>query len=271
MLKPIALIILFLILFFVMIYSLQRNFIYFPSTQTPNPKEFLAENMQQINIPVAVDLTLSSQYKPPLPNKPVILYLHGNAGHIGYRMYLARQFLSAGFGVLLLEYRGYGGNPGKPTESGLYEDGRAAIHYLRQQGIQEHNIVLYGESLGTGVATQLATEFSVCAMVLQSPYTSFTALGRYHYPWLPIPVTDKYDSLSRIQKIHTPILMLHGKLDEVVPYTQGVMLFNMANQPKKWIEYPTKGHHDLWDTHFAMAVINFINEHCPRADSPHPL
>ena len=226
--------------------------------------------MQLIKIPVADDLTLSSWYKPPANNMPVILYLHGNAGHIGYRMYLARHFLAAGFGVLLLEYRGYGGNPGKPTESGLYEDGRAAIHFL-QHGIQENQIVLYGESLGTGIATQLATEFSVCSVVLQSPYTSFTALARYHYFWLPIPVLDKYDSLSRIQKIHVPILMLHGKLDDVVPYSQGLALFSQANQHKKWVEYPTKGHHDLWDTNFAHTVINFINDYCTKPHTSEPL
>ena len=176
-------------------------------------------------------------------------------------MYLAHKFLAAGFGVLLLEYRGYGGNPGKPTELGLYEDARAAMHFLQQQGIPDNNIVLYGESLGTGVATKLATEFPICALVLQSPYTSLSALARCHYG-LPIPLRDKFDSLSRIQKIHVPILMLHGKLDVVVPYSQGLTLFNFANQPKKWIEFPTKGHHDLWDTHFADEVSHFINSSC---------
>jgi fermentation-respiration switch protein FrsA (DUF1100 family) len=89
-----------------------------------------------------------------------------------------------------------------------------------------------------------------------------TALARYHYFWLPIPITDKYDSLSRIQKIHVPVLMLHGQLDEIVPYSQGLTLFNAANQPKKWIDFPTKGHQNLWDEHFARLVIQFINSNC---------
>jgi fermentation-respiration switch protein FrsA (DUF1100 family) len=265
MFKPFLLILLLLILIFALAYSLQRYFIYFPSAEKPNPKDFQAEDMQVIQLTVADGLTLNSWYKPPLDNKPVILYLHGNAGHIGYRMFLARYFLSAGFGVLLLEYRGYGGNPGKPTESGLYQDGRAAIKFLQQRGIQERNIILYGESLGTGVATQLATEFPICALVLQSPYTSLTSLARYHYFGLPMPIIDKFDSLARIQKIHVPILMLHGKLDEIVPYAQGLTLFNQANQPKEWMELPNKGHHDLWDAHFAHAVINFINSYCTHS------
>ncbi|MGM9452026.1 alpha/beta hydrolase [Legionella bozemanae] len=260
--KQLLLVLFLFILIVTLAYFLQRHFIYFPSPEKPSLSDFQAEDMQIIKLPVADGLTLSSWYKPAVDNKPTILYLHGNAGHIGYRMYLARQFLSQGFGVLLLEYRGYGGNPGKPTESGLYQDARAAMTFLQQQGVPVNNIVLYGESLGTGVATQMATEFPICSLVLQSPYTSLTALARFHYSWVLMPVIDKYDSLSRIQNIHVPILMLHGKLDEVVPYDQGLALFNHANQPKKWIEFANKGHHNLWDEHFAQIVIHFINTYC---------
>ncbi|WP_454780468.1 alpha/beta hydrolase [Legionella sp. WA2022007384] len=262
---------LFLVILIVTVaYFWQRYFIYFPSAEEPKLQDFQAEDMQIIKIPVADGLTLSSWYKPPLDTKPIIVYLHGNAGHIGYRMPLVRQFLSQGFGVLLLEYRGYGGNPGKPTESGLYKDARAAMQFLQRQGIKGNNIVLYGESLGTGVATQMATEFPVCALVLQSPYTSLTALARYHYSWIPMPMIDKYDSLSRIQKIHVPILMLHGKLDGVVPYNQGLTLFHQANQPKEWIEFSDKGHQNLWNDQFAETVIHFIHAYC-GADSKHVL
>ncbi|MBN9227246.1 MULTISPECIES: alpha/beta hydrolase [Legionella] len=266
MMLKIALWIFFIfILIFILSYPLQRYLIYFPSPEQPNRNDFHAEDMHVVKIPVADGLSLNSWYKPAVDNKPTILYLHGNAGHIGFRMDLIRQFLSEGLGVLLLEYRGYGGNLGKPTESGFYQDARAAMKFLQQQGVQEHRIVLYGESLGTGVATQMATEFPVCAVVLQSPYTSLTDLARFHYPWLPVPLMDKYDSLSRIQKIHVPILMLHGKLDEVVPYEQGITLFNHANQPKKWIDFPEKGHQDLWNPHFAHSVMHFINSYCTHA------
>ncbi|MCW8444452.1 alpha/beta fold hydrolase [Fluoribacter gormanii] len=260
--KQWLLVLILFILIATVAYFWQRYFIYFPSSEKPNLQDFQAEDMQIIKIPVVNGLTLSSWYKPPVDKKPVILYLHGNAGHIGYRMPLVRQFLSEGFGVLLLEYRGYGGNSGKPTESGLYQDARAAMQFLQQRGIEGKNIVLYGESLGTGVATQMAIEFPVCALVLQSPYTSLTALARFHYSWLPMPMIDRYDSLSRIQKIHVPILMLHGKLDEVVPYNQGLALFNQANQPKEWIEFSDKGHQNLWNAHFAQAVVHFINVYC---------
>lgn len=262
MLKQLLLIFFIIILIVSLSYSFQRYFIYFPSPEQPNLKVFQAEDMRVIKLSTADGLTLNSWYKPSNGTKPTIVYLHGNAGHIGYRMYLLRQLLAEGLGVLLLEYRGYGGNPGKPTESGLYEDARAAIKFLQQQGIPANHTVLYGESLGTGVAIQIATEYSVCALVLQSPYTSFTALARFHYPWIFMPLRDKYDSLSRIQKIHAPVLMLHGKLDNIVPYQQGLVLFERANQPKKWIEFPDKGHQNLWSPLFAREVIHFINSYC---------
>ncbi len=262
MFKPFLILVLLIGVLFIAVYSFQRHFIYFPASDKPSLRDFNALDMQIIQIPVAKGLVLDSWYKPPQNHQPVILYLHGNAGHIGYRMYLARHFISAGLGILLLEYRGYGGNRGRPAEKGLYEDGRAAMRFLKQQGIPEKSIILYGESLGTGIATQLATEFSVCSVILQSPYASFTALARYHYWGLPIPVLDKYDSLSKIAKIHSPLLILHGKLDIIVPYPQGEILFNFANEPKKLIKFPNKGHNDLWDEHFASIVINFITKHC---------
>lgn len=266
-LKQLLLLLFIISLFFIVAYYSQRHFIYFPASETPNPKDFGAEDMQVIQLPSAKGVTLTSWYKPTENKKPTILYMHGNAGHIGYRMYLARQFLSEGYGVLLLEYRGYGGNPGKPTEAGLYQDARAAVHFLKEQGVPEDHIVFYGESLGTGVATKMATEFSACALVLQSPFTSFTDLARFHYPWIILPVIDKYDSLSRIQQIHVPVLMLHGHLDRIVPYDQGLDLFNQANQPKQWVELKYKGHLDLWNPEFAQKVMDFIQNYCSHSQS----
>lgn len=267
-LKQMVLITVLVLVVLLLIYVFQRHLIYFPDTEQPLPQNFSAADMKIIKIPVSKDITLSSWYRPAQDKKTTILYLHGNAGHIGYRMPLVRSFISAGFGVLLLEYRGFGGNPGTPTESGFYQDGRAALLFLQQQGIEVSNIVLYGESLGTGVATKLATEFKTCAVVLQSPYTSLTALARYHYPWLPpLPFMDKYDSLSRIQDIHTPLFVMYGKLDNVVPPEQSLTLFEKANQPKEMVEFSTKGHHDLWDNNFAVLLINFIHKTCVPGSS----
>lgn len=250
-------------LLFVTAYFFQRQFIYFPLKETPERHLVGADDMDIIKLETPDHVMLNAWYKPAADGQPTMLYLHGNAGNIGSRMPVISQFLEQGFGVLLLEYRGYGGNGGDPTEEGLYQDGRAAMNFLDKQYIDSNQLILYGESLGTGVATKLATEFSVCAVILQSPYTSLTDLARYHYPWLPIPLYDRYDSLHRINNIKSPILFLQGSQDDVVPYAQAYTLFNQANEPKQWVNFKNGGHDDLWQSQTFMPVIKeFITTHC---------
>lgn len=256
------------VVFFVFVIStllmflLQRHLTYFPAKEKPSRQMFHAEDMQQLTLHTADGLFLNAWYKPATHNQPTLLYLHGNAGHIGYRMPLVRSFLSSGFGVLLLEYRGYGGNKGQPSEQGWYTDGRSAVQFLQQQGVATDHLVLYGESLGSGVATQLATEFPICALVLQSPFTSLSALARYHYPWIFIKPWEKFDSLARISTIKAPLLILHGKQDQIVPFVQGLTLFNQANEPKRLVALENRGHVDLWDINFFNEVSHFIQAYC---------
>lgn len=248
---------------FLLLYIFQRKLIYIPALQIPQLQDYQASDMTVVSLQTQDNLSLLSWYKPAASNQPTILLVHGNAGNIGYRMPLARQFLNAGFGVLLLEYRGYGGNKGTPTEQGLYEDGRAALQFLQQQGVESQHVVLYGESLGTGVATQLASEYPVCALILQSPFTSLPSVARYHYPWLFIKPWDQFNSLERIQQIHAPLLILHGKRDQIVPFAEGLQLFNQANEPKKMLAFADKNHNDLWsDPEFYREVIHFVQAHC---------
>jgi fermentation-respiration switch protein FrsA (DUF1100 family) len=253
------------ILCFIMllIYTFQRRLIYFPEQQTPILKDYHAHDMVLVTLQTNDNVTFTSWYKPAIGNQPTVLYLHGNAGHIGHRMPLARQFLSAGLGVFLLEYRGFGGNKGVPTEDGLYENARIAMDFLYQRKVEPKHIVLYGESLGTGVATKIAAESYVCAVILQSPFTSLVSLAKYHYPWLLLKPWDKFNSLDRIKKIHAPLLVLHGKQDQVVPFEEGLILFNQANEPKKMVVFEDKNHNDLWEEkEFSEKVIHFIKMHC---------
>lgn len=254
---------LFVVLGIVLFYFLQRTLMYAPSKITPDKKTFQAEDMRTVQLVTHDELTLNAWYTPAQKTKPTVVIFHGNAGHIGARMPLARHLITQGFGVLLLEYRGYGGNPGSPTEQGLYHDARATMKFLKKEHVPLQNTVLYGESLGTGVATQVATEYpNTCAIILQSPYTTMADLGRYHYPWIPIEPWDKFDSIGHIHTIHMPLLALHGTRDGVIPYTQGVQLFNAANQPKQWVTLPEQGHDNLWQPNFLNTVTVFINQHC---------
>ena len=253
-----------LVVFTVLLYFFQRHLIYFPTRQTPRMQDYQADDLALVSLRTDDGLVLKAWYKPAILHKVTVLYLHGNAGHIGFRMPLARQLINAGFGVLLVEYRGFGGNPGYPSEQGLYQDGRAGLRFLQQRGVQSQHVILFGESLGTGVATELAVEYPVCAVVLQSPFTSLVSVARYHYPWLFIKPWDRFDSANRVQEIHAPLLILHGKKDHVVPYAEGVELYNRALEPKEIVSFDEGTHNNLWgDKDFSKKVFHFLKTRCP--------
>lgn len=247
----------------VLMYIFQRHLIYYPSKSRAHLNDYQVKDMHVINLHTKDGLVLTSWYRPAKENHPTLLYFHGNAGNIGGRMALGREFMDAGLGLLLLEYRGYGGNKGNPTEQGLYEDGRTAIRFLQQQGIKNEDIVLYGESLGSGVATKLGVEYPVCAVVLQSPYTSLTDMTRFYYPFMLLKPWDRFDSLQRIQSINAPILILHGTKDTVVPYSQGLTLFQHAHEPKKMLSFEQEGHNNIWNAPgFSEHIYKFVTEYC---------
>lgn len=251
------------ILSVILMYVFQRHLIYYPSKDKASLNDYLVHDMQVITLHTSDGLVLTSWYRPAKKNHATILYLHGNAGNIGGRMSLGREFMDAGLGLLLLEYRGYGGNKGSPTEQGLYEDARTAMRFLHEQGIQNENIALYGESLGSGVATKLGVEYPVCAVILQSPYTSLTDMTRFYYPFMLLKPWDRFDSFERIQSIKAPILILHGTNDTVVPYSQGLALFHQAHEPKKMLSFKQEGHNDIWNAPgFSEQIYQFIEKYC---------
>ena len=170
-------------------------------------------------------------------------------------------YIKAGYGVLLLAYRGYSGNQGQPSEQGLYNDARAALHFLKKQHIAEHCMVLFGESLGTGVAVQMATEFHVGAVILQSPYTSIADVGQKHYPFLPVHwlLKDRYDSRDKITHIHAPLFIFHGTKDKIIPLAMGEKIYQSALPPKQMKIYPEAGHGNLPNT--SSLIMHFLQEH----------
>jgi len=207
-------------------------------------------------------LSLLSWYLPAQPGRPVIAYFHGNGGHVGYRAERLLRFAREGFGVLMVEYRGYGGNPGTPSETGFYTDGRAALAFLDREGVTPNRLMLYGESLGSGVAVALAAERQVAAVILEAPPTSVAEVAQCHFPFVPAArmVTDRYDSLSRIGKVKAPILVLHGERDRVVPIRYGRALLDAAPEPKEGWFAPDAGHEDL-ARYGAMDVVVAFIEH----------
>jgi len=240
--------------------AMQRSFLYFPDPAKFVPEQWALKELQPLPVTTEDGLTLTSWYiAPKKPGKFTIVFFQGNAGHLGYRNYKVRPWLSASYGVLLIGYRGFG-NPGSPSEEGLYMDARAAIDALRAKGVPDKAFVFYGESLGTGVATQMATEYDASGLILESPYTSIPDVGADRYPLVPahILLRDKYNSIAKIKDVHMPLLLLHGEIDQVIPVKFGHMLLDAANEPKQGEFVPDAGHNDVYNLRVQQVVLNFI-------------
>jgi fermentation-respiration switch protein FrsA (DUF1100 family) len=242
------------------LYFFQRHLLYFPIGGRPQLGQLAALGVQEVRLRTADGLFLLSWYLPPRGDRPVIAYFHGNGGHIGYRAERLRGFAQYGYGVLMVEYRGYGGNPGSPSEAGFHADAAAALDFLRDCGIAAKRLALYGESLGSGIAVALAAHNEVAALILEAPFTSVAEVAQYHYSFMPAAalVRDRFDSLSRIGEVRAPILVLHGERDRVVPIRFGRALFDAAPQPKEFWLSREGGHEDLGRYGAMEAVRGFL-------------
>lgn len=176
-----------------------------------------------------------------------VLLCHGNAGNVGERILHASLLTAAGFDVLLFDYRGYGRSSGRPSEQGTYRDARSALAcMLRQPGVDASRVLYLGESLGGAVAVELALAHPPAGLVLLSTFTSVRDMSRAHYPFIPAGVVpDAYPSLRRIRDLRTPLLVLHGAGDDIVPLSHGRSLFEAAPGPKRMRVFPGVGHNDL--------------------------
>jgi fermentation-respiration switch protein FrsA (DUF1100 family) len=243
------------------LFFFQRQLLYFPDKTRPGLAGLEQLGVREAILSTEDGLSLLSWYLPGHPGRPVILYFHGNGGHVGYRVERLLRFAREGYGVLMPEYRGYGGNPGTPTETGFYADARAALDFLEREGVAPNRLVLYGESLGSGVAVELATQHDVAALILEAPPTSVAEVAQHHFPYVPATrmVIDRFDLRSRIGKVRAPILFLHGERDRVVPIRYGRALFNAAPEPKEAWFAPAAGHEDLASYGALDVAVAFID------------
>jgi fermentation-respiration switch protein FrsA (DUF1100 family) len=229
----------------------------------------VALHMREERVGTSVGLTVTAWHAPAKSGHRTIVYFHGNAGTLADRQERVLAYLEHGLGVLLVGYRGYGGNPGLPTERGLYEDGRAHLDWLARRGIAGDEIALYGESLGAAIAIQMATERGAAALVLEAPFASIVLSARARYPlfafdWL---IKDKFASIDKIGKVRMPLLVIHGALDRVTPQRFGRMLYERALQPKSALWLPEAGHNDLVRFGMIDAVARFLDELPARVSS----
>ncbi len=249
----------------VALFFLQRGMIYHPGGPLVSPGLAGVAEMKPVSIISSNEsLSLTSWYKPAEGKMPTIVFFHGNAGNIDDRGHKARPFLDAGFGMLLVGYRGFGGNPGKPSEQGLYSDARANLDFLATKKVPPGKWVMYGESLGTGLAVQMAFERAdknpLGAVILESPYTSLGDAGHVHYPFIPVRILlrDQFRSLDKIAAIKSPLFVFHGTTDNVIPMAQGRALFQAAGAPKESLWVDGAGHNNLHEFGAAEKVMDFI-------------
>ena len=232
----VLLLILASIYFFILIstYVFQRNLLYHPK-ENNYFGDLLTVEIEKVKISTQDRIELLSWYhNKNLNNYKTILFLHGNAGSLENRIHKINHFKDMNVNFLLISWRGFSGNKGKPTEKGLYEDAKSAVAWLKSKGVNENNIIIYGESLGTGVATEIAQNKNFAGIILESPFTSMVDAGKNQYPYLPVRLLlkDKYESNKKIKNIKSPILIMHGKVDTLVPFDMGKKMYELANEPK---------------------------------------
>jgi fermentation-respiration switch protein FrsA (DUF1100 family) len=213
----------------------QRSMQYHPSPTFRSLASYGADEFREVFFDTTDGLRLKSWYAAAKNGRATIVVFHGNGSHVGDRLQYDRPYAKAGLGVLLVEYRGYSGNPGQPTEDGLFEDARAALAFLARQGVPPENIVLAGHSLGTGVAVRMAAENTVAGLILDAPFSSALDIAQALYPFLPVSLTmlDQYRSDDYIARIAAPLLIFHGDRDGVIPLNFGQRLFEQAVEPKE--------------------------------------
>ena len=226
-------VVIYLIITFIL-YNSQRSLLYHPSENNYSGDK-LTVSIDKIKIKNDDNIELLAWYhEKDIEKYKTILFLHGNAGSLENRIHKINHFNDMDVNFLIISWRGFSGNKGQPTEKGLYKDAKSGVDWLKNKGVKQENIIIYGESLGTGVATEIAQNKNFAGIILESPFTSMVAAGKSKYPIFPIKLLlkDKYESDKKIKNIKSPILIMHGEVDKIVPFWMGKKMFELANEPK---------------------------------------
>ncbi len=247
-------------LIIVYLYFFQRTLMYHPNENNYS-NDNLKVNIEKIKIKTKDNIDLLSWYhEKDLKKFKTLLFFHGNAGSLENRIHKLNRFDELNINFLIISWRGFSGNNGKPSEKGLYEDGESAIQWLLEKGLREEDIIIYGESLGTGVATHLAQNKNFAGVILETPFTSMVDAAKNFYPYIPVNLLlkDKFKNKDKIKNINSPILIMHGEVDQIVPFSMGKKIFEIANEPK--FSYFTKydDHMMEYDQNLIKALNSFL-------------
>ncbi|WP_179954012.1 alpha/beta hydrolase [Denitrobaculum tricleocarpae] len=244
-----------------LMFAFQRTLMY-PAGQTlPEIEAVGLPGLSEVELTTKDGLLQRHWYVPARkPGAPTVVVFHGNAGQLADRVPKFSFFADAGYGVFFVGYRGYSGNEGSPTQSDLVEDAATVLNWMRDQGISPEKTVLYGESLGSGVAVQLAAEQQFAAVVLEAPFTSVADVAQAHYWYLPARwlILDQWNSLAKADMLRAPVLLIHGEQDAVTNVRFGRQLLDAIQAPKEGIFVPQAGHNDLYNFGLRERVTNFV-------------
>ena len=253
----------FYILLVIVVFFFQRNLLYHPSVNNYLKNQVIHEpaEIEKVKITTEDKIELLGWFYNKNINKfKTILFFHGNAGSLENRTYKLNHFKDLEVNFLIIAWRGFSGNKGQPNENGLYKDAESAIKWLKMKGINEENIILYGESLGTGVAVEVAQNKKYAGVILESPFTSMVNMGKKYYPFFPVHflLKDKFESHKKIKNISVPILIMHGEVDKIVPYAMGKKMYELANEPKFFYSQEYGDHMIEYDEKLLLALKKFI-------------
>lgn len=246
-------------------------FAFFPDRMDLIPTDELPAGVEEVFIATPDGMKLQCYWLPRPQSQWVLIYFHGNAGNIGHRLPELATLAGMGINVLGVGYRGYGKSTGRPSEKGIYEDGRAALsHVTANLGFQSERVILLGRSLGSAVAIEIGKNRHLGGYILVTPFTDGKGMARHSGIRLLAPfVGNPFDNLSKIGLLRAPLLMIHGTKDEVVPFTMGQKLFERAPYPKQFIKLQGFGHNDISLEHtggYRTAVTRFIA--CLQSPNP---
>jgi fermentation-respiration switch protein FrsA (DUF1100 family) len=231
------------------LFVFQSRLVFFPDmpsrTVGPGP-DSIGLAFEPVEIVTEDGVKLDAWYVPAQQPRGVVLFFHGNAGNISHRLDSLRIFNALNLDTLIFDYRGYGRSEGKVSEQGTYRDGEAAWRYLREKrGIAAAEIVLFGRSLGAAIAAYVASRHTPGALIQESGFVSVPDLAAALYPWMPARrlARIKYPTGEYLKAVSCPVLIVHGRDDEIIPFDQGRKLFERAREPKHFLELPG-GHND---------------------------
>ena len=242
-----------------LLYLLQRRLLFLPTAEHVTPRAVGFAAAREVSLQTSDGERVLAWYVAPQPASPLVIYFHGNAEVLGANVQRHRNLVADGTGLIALSYRGYGGSSGRPSEAGLHRDADAAYAFAATQ-VPADRIVLWGHSLGSGVAVRLASKRAIAGLILEAPYTSAADIAAMRFWFVPVRLlmSDPFHSDRYIADVTAPVLVLHGAHDDVIPLAVGERLYALIRAPKRFVRFAQGGHVDLDACGALAAVRDFL-------------